>query len=181
MNDQLCPSPLSFDALVDYWTGDLPASQQDAVEEHLFACEACTDRSEQLSALQQALRTMIPPIISAARLDRLVGAGARVRTTEVPAGGTVDVVFSRDLDLLIHRLRLDLPSATQVDCEVCDGAGGRLYLLERVPFDPARGEVLVACQRHYADLGADIRFRLTAADAAGGRHLRDYQVRHAFE
>jgi hypothetical protein len=177
----LCAAPLSFDTLVDYWTDGLTAAQQETVEEHLFACPSCTERSARLASLQEGLRSVIPPIVSSARLDRLVASGARVRTTDVPAGGTVTVVFSRDLDLLVHRLRLDLPDATRVDCEVVDAAGSRLWLLEGVPFDPARGEVLIACQRHYEPNGTDIRFRLTAADAGGAHHVREYLVLHAWE
>jgi hypothetical protein len=173
--------PLSFETLADYWAGALPAPEQEAVEEHLFSCQSCTERSARMASLQQALRTLMPAVISAARLDGLVGGGTRIRTTDVAAGATVQVVFSREVDLLIHRLQLALPDATGVDCEVVDGTGGQLFFLERVPFDAARGEVLIACQRHYADLGADVRFRLTAADAAGARHVREYRVLHTFE
>jgi hypothetical protein len=177
-----CASPLSFETLADYWSGDLPAAAQDIVEEHLFCCLLCTDLSARLAALQRALGSLIPPIVTRARLDRLVRAGTRVRSTEVAAGATVTVVFSRDVDLLVHRLHVDLPDAAQIDCEISSGDGPRLFLFERIPFDPARGEVLIACQRHYAGLGPpDVRFRLTAADAAGVRHVRDYTVLHVFE
>jgi hypothetical protein len=176
-----CAAPLSFETLADYWTGALALARQDEVEEHLFACPSCGERSARLASLQQALASVIPPIVSSARLDRLVADGARVRTTDVPPGATVKVVFSRDLDLLVHRLRLELPDATRVDCEVIDGAGSRLWLLEGVPFDSARGEVLIACQRHYAPNGTDIRFRLTAADTAGAQHVREYLVLHGWE
>src|SRR3954470_4652878 len=110
-----CAAPVSFETLADYWAGDLAAPEQDVVEEHLFSCLPCTDRSAGLAALQRALGTPIPPVVTPTRLDRLVRAGTRVRSTEVAAGATVTVVFSRAVDLLIHRLRVDLPDAAQID------------------------------------------------------------------
>jgi hypothetical protein len=45
------------------------------------------------------------------------------------------------------------------------------------------GEVLVACQRHYAGLypGGDPRFRVHAIDAGGERQTSEYLVVHHWE
>jgi hypothetical protein len=167
---------LSFETLVDYWAAELPAAEQDAVEEHLFSCASCTDRSGRLAALQRGVRSIIPPVITAARLERLAQAGTRIRTTEVPPGATVSVVFARDVDLLIHRLRVDLPGVTRVDCEIAGVDGTSIGLAEGVPVE--RGEVLIACQRHFSALGPpDIVFRLRAA----GQPDRVYTVVHRWE
>ncbi len=176
------PCPVSVDTLAAYWSGDLAEDRQDALEEHLFACAACSARSGRMAAVVQLLRATIPPVVSAARVERMAAQGVRLRTTEVPPGAAVTVVFSREVDLLVHRLRADLADAQRVDCEVCGGDGTRLFLLEQVPFDRQRGEVLIACQRHYADLGPpDILFRVTAHAADRPARVSDHTVLHVFE
>jgi hypothetical protein len=130
----------------------------------------------------QALRGAVPPVLSPARLERLAAEGLRLRTTEVAPGATATVVFARDVDLLIHRLRADLGGATRVDCEVRSGDGTRLFMFEQVPFDRERGEVLIACQRHFADFAPpDIVFRVTAHGGDGPARVSDFAVMHLFE
>jgi hypothetical protein len=168
-----CPIP--FETLADYWSGEaLP----DEVEEHLFACAVCSERSGSLASVTTALRQDIPSMISRERVDGLVAAGCRVLDTDVQPGGTERAVFARELDLLIHHLHGDYRSAAHVDCTVL--AGDRLlFELERVPFDRQRGEVLVACQRHLMDMGPlDIVFRVTTVDVSGDVRQEQYTVIH---
>jgi hypothetical protein len=42
--------------LVDYWLAALPAAEEDAVEQHLMACDACGDRLCEVMALAEGLR-----------------------------------------------------------------------------------------------------------------------------
>jgi hypothetical protein len=148
----------------------------------VFACSACADGWARAAALVRALRSLVPPVVSAEQLDRLLRAGVRIRATDVPPSRSVTVAFSPGVDLLIHRLHGDLSRAERVDCEVLDGRGTRLLACEHVPFDREHGEVLIACQRHYVSQYApDIRFRISAVDAEGRRTSRDYEVFHDAE
>ena len=45
-----------FATLVDYWFGDLPPEKEAAFEEHLFGCDECTAKLEELAALGAAVR-----------------------------------------------------------------------------------------------------------------------------
>jgi hypothetical protein len=172
---------LPHDTLLGYWSGHLETSASEMVEEHLFSCPACTARSAGIAAIVNALRTAIPPVLSSERLGQLVRAGARVRTTDVPPGATVTVEFSSGVDLLVHRLQADLSAARQVDCQILKADGTALLLLEHVPFDSDQGAVLIACQRHYAPMGPDILFRVTAHEAAGARQVGEYTVVHVYD
>ncbi len=48
------------------------------------------------------------------------------------------------------------------------------------PFDRARGEVLVACQRHFSSLPPDIAFDVRAHDPSGRVSLTTFTVPHRF-
>jgi hypothetical protein len=50
-----------------------------------------------------------------------------------------------------------------------------------VPFDRERGEVLIACQRHYVQTEVDTRFRVTRFDVTGASRVREYGVFHVIE
>ena len=104
-----CATPLSFETLCDYFARDDGAEvAAAAVEEHLFGCAACTDVAADVQTLTSATRPLVPPVIDAARLARLRGAGARILETRVAAGQSADATFAHDLDVLLHILEADL-------------------------------------------------------------------------
>ena len=43
---------------MDYWLGDLPSADDDAVEQHLMTCDACGDRLRGVIALADGLRAL---------------------------------------------------------------------------------------------------------------------------
>jgi len=174
-----CASPVPFETLVAWWTGDLPDDEAARVEEHVFACDACADASARLAKLATGVRELLPPIISHARRDRLVAEGARIRVTRVEPGVDARAVFGHDVDLLVHALRADLSRAERVDVEIVLQERGVSTVWEAVPFDAASGEVLICCQRHFRHLSADGPvFRLYAVEAGERRAVGDYFVLH---
>ena len=176
-----CASPLPFETLVAWWTGELPPGETARVEEHVFGCDACAEASARLAKLATGLREQVPPIISRAHRDRLVAGGARIRVTPVEAGFEATAVFGPDVDLLVHTLRADLAGIARVDVEVLMKGRHEPILCEAVPFDAAAGEVLVCCQRHYQHLSTeDPVFRVYAVEAGERRPLGDYFVRHVW-
>src|SRR5690349_1402558 len=46
-----CSNPIDVTVLVDYWIAALEGSGEEAVEEHLFACDECGERLRELIAL----------------------------------------------------------------------------------------------------------------------------------
>ena len=167
-------SHVTFDQLVDLWLGDAEA---DPIDEHVFACDACSAQYVQLADLCTALGGFLPPVISHALRDRMVSRGARIHVTPVDAGVIADATFANDLDLLVHALRGDFSRAERIDLAIIL-ADGTERLLERVPFDARTGEVLIACQRHYRDAyPGDPDFVLVVTEGGGTRRAR-YSVRH---
>ncbi|HEY0708281.1 MAG TPA: hypothetical protein VGG33_15860, partial [Polyangia bacterium] len=142
MTASTCTTPTPFETLVALWCGELSAEAAEALEAHLFSCDLCAEASDRLGALIEGLRGFIPPVISHAHRDRLAAGGMRLRVTPVEPGIDVDVFFAPELDLLVHALKADLSRAERVDVELLDPAGVARLQLERVPFDPERGEVL---------------------------------------
>jgi hypothetical protein len=176
-----CATPTPFETLVALWCGELPAEEAEALEEHLFACDACADASARLGVLVAGLRGFIPPVISHAHRDRLAASGVRLRVTPVEPGVDVEVFFAPEFDLLVHALKGDLAHADRVDIVLLDPAGIPRLEFEHVPFDRQTGEVLVACQRHYETLGAvpgDPRFSVHAYEGGVRRQVGSYFVRH---
>ncbi len=174
-----CATPVTFETLVAWWTGDLAADQADRVEEHLFTCDACAAASARLAKLAAGLREHLPPVISHAHRDRLLAKGARIRVTPVDAGVDARAPFGLDVDFLVHALRADLSRAERVDVEVVMQERSEPLLLEAVPFDAKTGEVLICCQRHFQHLSAtDPTFRVHVVEGGQRRRVGDYLVVH---
>lgn len=174
--------PIALDRLFDAYAGELSEADEQALEDHAFACEVCGEAYARVGRLAGGLRSFIPPVITRQRLERLLEAGSRVTLTEVSAGASVRVRFAPDVDLLVHALRGDLADADRVDVALESVGGAPLTAFDDVAFDREHGEVLIACQRHYEALGfpAAIRFRLRAHAADGVRVVGDYVVDHLF-
>ena len=172
----------SEEELAAYWAEDLDASDEAEIEEHVFDCPSCAALWERFAGLTHALGQAIPPVVTAAQLERLQRAGLRTRIDPVPAGAFRGQ-FSADLDLLVFALAAPLEGVARVDLEVAEEDGSGAYLVESVPFDPGAGRVLLACQRHYRDhhAGPTIRFRLVGVDQSGRTELGTYSIEHVFE
>jgi hypothetical protein len=160
---------------------DPPTTDAEAVEEHLFACDACARAAERMAFIVRSLGRMIPPVVSPDTVRGLEQEGRRLRRTEIHPGQRVVVEFSRDVDLLIHVLRGDLASARRIDLEIEAMSGEGRQVLPSVPFDAATGTVLIACQRHYQEAyPPELRFRLVASEPAGRRVVGEYVIDHVW-
>ena len=87
-----CANPLEVAALADYWLAALPEFEEAAVEEHLFGCDACAARLDELVALAEGVRRVaregsLQMVVSEMFLKRAAGEGLRVRQYAPPAGG----------------------------------------------------------------------------------------------
>ena len=178
-----CLTPLSWETLVDYWSSDAVAAETDRIDEHLMGCDTCSATSARVAAICDAVREMIPPFVAADQLVALRARGLRVRENRVVPGERRAVVFTGDIDLLIHRLAgLDLRGAESVGVTVSVEETGDVLLADpRVPFDSDAGEVLVACQRHFAAFPPNITFEVRARAATGAEQVARYVIPHRFE
>jgi hypothetical protein len=169
--------------LVAYWAGDLAPAEVDRLDEHLMGCATCSAASARVSAVTEALRAMIPPFVNHATLDALRRLGHRIRENPLQPDDRRTVVFGADTDLLIHKLTgLDLTTATTVGIVITVEETGDVLLAEpSVPFDRGSGEVLIACQPHFAALPPNIVAEVRARDATGAERLVRYPIPHVFE
>ena len=177
-----CVSPIPWATLVDYWAGDLPAPEEDAVEEHLFGCASCTTEAARVAGVTETIRGAIPPVVSRRRVEEMRGRGARVRENAFLPGDRREVVFGADTDLLIHRLSgLDLARAGHVTFRIrVESTGELMTEVEDAPFERSEGVVLVACQRHYASLPADTRMEVDIHAPGEPVRTATYTILHKF-
>ncbi len=177
-----CSNPLSNEQLVAYWANDLDAAAHDAVEDHLFACDLCFASAERVAQLAYAYRASVPPVISRAELDTLRARGIAMRENAFEPSKRTIATFEPDVDLLIHRLTgLDLATAERVHVIVRDESGGTVIFEERIaPFDRERGELLIACQRHFAAYPHDIVFDVRIFRPEREPELATYFIPHVF-
>lgn len=180
---QACAVAVAWETWVDYFAGELAEADETALEEHLLGCGACAALAAGVAQVTESLRAMIAPVISPQRLDALRRRGTRVRDNPMRPGEVKSVAFPRGIDLLVQRLSgLDLSHVTRVSlCLRDERAGGLMLEVEDAPFDRARGEVLVACQQHFASFPHDVVFELTAWQNDGTQIAARYTVRHQFE
>jgi len=177
-----CDSPIGFEALVAYWSGDLAPRDGEAVEEHVMGCAACSAASARIAAVAAAIRAQIPPILSRDTLAKLRERGLRVVDNPVKPGERKLASFPRDVDVLIHRLGgLALTQAERVDVTVkVEETGDVIFHKQDAPFDREAGEILIACQRHFSVFPPNIVFEVRTRDAAQRDSVTVYTVPHDF-
>lgn len=105
---------------------------------------------------------------------------------EVLPGEAKPALFSRDADVLVHRLACDLGHTQRLSVEIQALDGTTLEIFEDAPFDAEAGAVLVACQRHFLEVdrfaaNLDMNFVLRRRDAEGRETVDTYVVLHRFE
>lgn len=177
-----CATPIPWDELVAYWAGELDEREVDRLDAHLIGCPTCSAESARVSAVTEALRAMTPPFIDHARLAALHAQGRAIRDNVIEPNERHTALFAAETDFLIHRLRVDLSVATRVGVEITVEETGAVLLTEpSVPFDRDSGEVLIACQRHFASFPPNVVIEVHAHDAAGAETITRYPIPHVFE
>lgn len=176
-----CPTPISWEELVLYWAGDLALEQVDRLDEHLMGCAPCSAESARVSAVVEGLRELIPPVVTRAALARLRTRGTRIEeNTFFP--GRQQVVFRRGVDVLVHRLAgFDLSGAERVRVAVRVESTGALLVEDPNALFDAQDGVLIACQRHFANLPPDVLIEVSAIDGSCAERTAKYSIPHIFE
>jgi hypothetical protein len=141
-----CLNPLDATLLADYWLAALAKSEEEAVEEHLFACDECGARLREVIALAEGIRKLaregsLQMVVSETFLKRAAEEGLRVRQYAPPAGGSVQCTVTAEDDLLIGRLTANLSGAKRIDLCLCDKRGVEQLRLADIPFQFGAGNV----------------------------------------
>ena len=152
--NQSCDDPLKLEELLDYLNGELSEPDEQVLESHLFRCTRCAAEAERLGGLAAAIGTSIPPILSSSRFTGLERDGRIEKVNVMAPGQTAVVRYPEAGRLLVHRFSLsgvDLSRAKRIDIDLTLPGGEAVARFENVPFDAENGEVLVACQSHFAE------------------------------
>jgi len=175
-----CPSPAQ--ELLEYWLGELDAEREHALEEHLFACAACSARLAALVDLGAAIRRELLAgrcafVTSAPFIRRLKEAGFHVREYAPPAGGSVDCTVTPDDDFVVAYLEAPLGGVERLDLVIDDSTSGKQRAND-VAFD-AGGVVAVTSTAYLRTLRhSQMRVRLVAVQGVNERVIGDYTFNH---
>lgn len=177
-----CSSPLPIGQLVDYWTNELDAATLASVEEHLFGCTWCTTAMERIQRVIGAIRAGLPPVITTSQLAELRATGLSIAENTFAPGERHQITFPAELDLMIHRLGgLSLDDAERVSLTVrTESTGVVIHEDPIAPFDRDRGEILIACQKHFVAFPPDIVFDVRVHRPAQPPQLATYVLPHVF-
>lgn len=185
-NTMPCANPIDAAVLADYWLAALPASEEEAVEEHLLACDHCSAQLREVIALADGVRQIaregsLRMIVSDEFLKRAAEEGLRIRQYAPPAGGSVQCTVTAEDDLLVGRLAANLTGARRVDLAICDGSGVEQLRLPDIPASPnATGIVYQESIAFAKAMPTSVMIaRLLTFDEAGAEHiLGEYTFNH---
>lgn len=166
------------------WTLDeLETEAAEAFEEHYFGCDTCLARAEELRRVVSELGAALPPILTEERRRALAASHPGHTVVDVRPGETASLQLGNAAPVGLWVMHAPLAGVARVDFEARDANGEPLFALEDVPFDAARGEVVLACQVHYRALPGTRRMqvKLTTTDALGARTASAYVLDHFFE
>ncbi len=144
-----CPTAEEW---IDYNLGELPASREQELEEHLFVCPHCPARAETLQALGLGIARAVAGgklgvAVTTPLLEHAAGKGSKVRIYEVPAGGMVQCTVAPQDEFVVARFKGPFGDrqGVRVEIQEHDHASGeiRKWHMEDVPVDPGRGEVVL--------------------------------------
>lgn len=181
-----CQNPLNAAVLADYWIGALDAPEEEAVEQHLLACDSCGDRLRELIALAEGVRDLaregtLRMVVSEAFLRRASEEGVHIREYAPPAGGAVQCTVTAEDDILVARLATNLGEARRVDLSICDERGLEQARLADIPVRPGAGSVIYQESMAFLKAAPSLTMvaRLVSVDDAGGeRLLGEYTFHH---
>ena len=184
MNTPNCKAPLEFSTLIEYWLGELDEAAEARIDEHLFGCDECGGRLDEIVALASGIRAafgegLMGTFVTAAFVKRLAERGVSVREYRVPRNGSVNCSVAPEDDLAVAYLDAPLTGVSRVDV-IINIEGAPPVVIRDIPFDAAGGEVVFAPKMAQLRTMPTHRNRieLVAVDAGGERVIGDYTLNH---
>jgi len=184
MNASNCTTPIGFSALIEYWLGELDEFAEARIDEHLFDCQECGAKLDEIIALAGGVRTAfgqgaIRAFITDAFLKRLVEQKVRLREYRVPRNGCANCSVAPEDEVVVARLEAPLEGVTRLDAHSYFG-DAQPEVFRDIPFDPVSGEVLLMPRLSQLRVAPShvYRVRLVAVDANGERAVGGYILNH---
>ncbi len=186
MDARRCDSPITLMRLLEYLLDDISEEDTDDLEQHLFACDDCGSRLQEVMAMADGVRHIVSSgavdaALTGALVERLRAAGVRVREYRLDPNTEVHCTITPEDDLIAARLSAPLAGLTRVDVLVHNPGVETPLRIEDVPFNPSTGEIVLMPQ------SAELRSRgnsvqqlqLVAVEDTGERTLGTYTFRHS--
>jgi hypothetical protein len=175
-----CPS---LERVAEWCLGELPEAATESFEAHYFSCDRCFEQATRMQNAIEQLGASLPPVLTPERRQALEGREPGLPAIRVSAGERATLHLSEQQRLGIWVMQAPLGDATRVDFEARSPDGQLMFALRDVPFDPRRGEVVLACQVHYRalPLSQEMHVRLTATGPSGSQELGRYILDHRFD
>jgi hypothetical protein len=174
---------LELRTLADYWLDD-DGRDYEALEEHLFACDSCTERLQDVTALGEGVARLIRDgavelVLTPSLLAKAAGEGLRIREYRLAPGERVSCTVTPEDDWLVARLVGRFEGVSRVDL-VAEQEGLPVRRIVDVPFEPEAGELIVAqaMPGMRALQHARLRMRLLAQERGGERLIGEYHFEH---
>jgi len=182
MKRSACPT--STQDLLAYWLGELDEAAEGRIDEHLFACAACSESLSTVVKLGAAIRNELLRgdfgfVLPAAFIRRLKDAGLRVREYSLEPGASVNCTVAPDDDLVVAHMRAPLREVRRLDLVIQDSVAGSVRVTD-VAFDSAAdGVTMVPSVAFLRTLkNAQQRVRLLAVEGVEERVIADYTFNH---
>jgi hypothetical protein len=183
MTSASCPIPP--DDLLAYWLGELDEEHELPLDEHLFACAACSERLRAIIDLgaairEEVLRGTFSFVTSVPFIRSIKNAGWQVREYDLAASSSVDCTVTPDDDFVVSYLRAPLRGVQRLDVLIDDTTSGQ-HRWSDVAFDPEADALAAVWSTAYLrTLGvSQHRVRLVAVDGADERVVADYTFNHS--
>lgn len=179
-----CTTPVSTQDLLAYWLGEIDGTQEDQLDEHLFACAACSERLRTVVEIGAAIRNELLHgdfgfVLPVAFIRRLKDAGLRVREYDLEPGASVSCTVTTEDDLVVAHMRAPLRDVRRLDLMIQDSVAGSLRVND-VAFDPeADGVTMVPSVAFLRTLTHERQHvRLVAVEGVEERVIADYTFNH---
>jgi hypothetical protein len=136
-----------MEVLVDYWAGAAPTEEAERVEEHAFACDACSSRLAGVARLADGVsrvatrRGGLRLAVTETLLDQLAADGLRMRHYHLAPGGSVACTVAPDDDLLVAHVSGDFPEGKRLDVVVYEHGKEILRTID-APVDRKAGKLV---------------------------------------
>jgi hypothetical protein len=176
---------LKTQELTEYWLGELDEARERRIDEHLFACAACSERLRALVDLGAAIRGAfldgwLNIVLPEPFIRRIKEAGFQVREYDLAAGGSVNCTVTPEDDFVVSYLRAPLGDVRRLDVLIDDETSGK-HRANDVAFDPAAGALVSVTSTAYLKTlkHSQQRVRLVAVDGVEERVIGDYTFDHS--
>lgn len=180
-----CVDAVSLERLASHWV-DRAGPVDEALEEHIFRCSACTARLGWLASLAEAIPAVVegrggPSLaLTCASVEHLARRGVRIRQYQFDDSREIACTVAPDDDLVVAFIPIEVAEDEQVSGVMRLPDGSEATRVDDIPVDRPRGMIVLADPAERIMLLPDtvLRLQLSATSPRGRRELGEFVYRH---